>query len=65
MDQLNLNKINMQNQFINSFNTGKMGLIEKIEKYLEGKADNNDLNLLLDSIRFRHGATGRERLQTI
>ena len=36
---------------MNSLNNGKMQLFERLEKMLITKADENELNLLIDSLR--------------
>lgn len=41
---------------------GRQQLYEKLEKSIANNADDNELNLLLDSMRFRVGGGGKERV---
>jgi hypothetical protein len=41
---------------------GRQQLYEKLEKSIASNADDNELNLLLDSMRFRVGGGGKERV---
>ncbi|CAD8188736.1 unnamed protein product [Paramecium octaurelia] len=56
-----LNKMS-QNQQLQGFFLGRQQLYEKLEKSIQNKADDNELNLLLDSMRFRVGGGGKERV---
>jgi hypothetical protein len=40
-------------------------MFEKLERLITTKADDNDINPLLDSLRLRLGATGKERVNAI
>jgi hypothetical protein len=37
-------------------------LFEKLEHAVQSNADNNEINLLLDSMRFRVGGGGKQRV---
>lgn len=41
---------------------GRQQLYEKLEKSIANNSDDNELNLLLDSMRFRVGGGGKERV---
>lgn len=43
----------------------RTNLIEKLEKCIESNGEENEINLLLDSMRFRLGATGKERVTAV
>jgi hypothetical protein len=49
---------------MNNFVTGKQQLFERLEKVIQG-GDDTEINLLIDSLRLRLGATGKERVNAI
>jgi len=50
---------------MNSLITGRMQLFEKLEKMVNSGCDENEINLLIDSLRLRLGATGKERVNAL
>lgn len=52
---------------MSSFAVGRQQTMKRLEKLIEDEnnADVNEINLILDSIRSKIGATGRERVNTI
>jgi hypothetical protein len=44
---------------------GKQQLFEKLEKMLNAGNDEQEISLLIDSLRLRLGATGKERISAI
>lgn len=45
--------------------SGRMQLFDKLEKMIQSETDENEINLLIDSLRLRLGATGKERVNAI
>ncbi|KAL4467063.1 hypothetical protein ABPG74_010660 [Tetrahymena malaccensis] len=60
-----LNKLSFQTQILNGFIFGRQQLYEKIEKAIQSQAEENEINLMLDSLRFRLGAAGKERITAV
>jgi len=50
---------------MNSIIHGRQQLFEKLEKMLANKSDEQEVGLLIDSLRLRLGATGKERVNAI
>jgi hypothetical protein len=50
---------------MNALVNGKQQMFEKLEKMLSSKSDESEINLLIDSLRLRLGATGKERINAI
>ncbi|CAD8103216.1 unnamed protein product [Paramecium primaurelia] len=50
------------NQLLQNFVLGRQQLFEKLEYAIKNHTDNNEINLLLDSMRFRVGGGGKERI---
>ncbi|CAD8192837.1 unnamed protein product [Paramecium octaurelia] len=50
------------NQQLQNFFLGRQQLFEKLENAIKNRTDNNEINLLLDSMRFRVGGGGKERV---
>ncbi|CAK63476.1 unnamed protein product (macronuclear) [Paramecium tetraurelia] len=50
------------NHLLQNFFLGRQQLFEKLENALKNQTDNNEINLLLDSMRFRVGGGGKERV---
>jgi len=61
----NLNKICFKSKLMNTLINGRMQLFERLEKMLNGKVDETEINLLIDSLRLRLGANGKERVEAI
>jgi len=61
----NMNKMSMQTKLMNGLVQGKQQLFDKLEKMLQANVDESEVNLLIDSLRLRLGATGRERVNAI
>jgi len=65
LNSCNLNKMNLQSKYLTGLNQGKQQLFDKLEKMMASKADESEINLLIDSLRLRLGATGKERVNAI
>jgi hypothetical protein len=50
---------------MNNLVTGKQQLFERLEKMLNSGAEEQEIGLLIDSLRLRLGATGKERVNAI
>lgn len=50
---------------MNNLVAGKQQLYEKLEKMITDQKDESELNLLIDSLRLRLGATGKERVNAV
>ncbi|CAD8114690.1 unnamed protein product [Paramecium primaurelia] len=50
------------NPQLQNFFVGRQQLFDKLESAVQNNSDNNDINLLLDSMRFRVGGGGKERV---
>ncbi|KAL4506053.1 hypothetical protein ABPG72_013814 [Tetrahymena utriculariae] len=59
-----LNKMSFQTQLA-GLNLNQTQLLDKLEKCIQSNGEENEINLLLDSLRFRLGATGKERITAI
>jgi len=59
------NKLCGQSKLMNTLYSGKQQLFEKLERMLTGKIDEGEVSLLIDSLRFRLGASGKERTSAI
>lgn len=49
---------------MNNFVTGKQQLFDRLEKVVQ-TGDETEINMLIDSLRLRLGATGKERINAI
>lgn len=59
------NKLCGQSKLMNTLYSGKQQLFEKLDKMLSSKTDEGEVSLLIDSLRFRLGASGKERTSAI
>ncbi|CAD8209350.1 unnamed protein product [Paramecium octaurelia] len=50
------------NPQLQNFFVGRQQLFDKLESAVQNNSDNNEINLLLDSMRFRVGGGGKERV---
>jgi len=61
----NLSKLNFQSKPLQNLHTGKTQLFERLEKMVDSRADESEVSLLIDSLRFRFGASGKERIEVV
>jgi len=61
----NLSKLNFQSKPLQNLHTGKTQLFERLEKMVDTKAEESEVSLLIDSLRFRFGASGKERIEVV
>jgi len=61
----NLNKVSFQSKPMHNLHTAKQQLFERLEKMVDGKADESEVSFLIDSLRLRFGASGKERVDVV
>jgi hypothetical protein len=61
----NLSKLNFQSKPLQNLHTGKTQLFERLEKMVDSRAEESEVSLLIDSLRFRFGASGKERIEVV
>jgi len=60
-----LSQVTVQNKIMSSLYSGKQQLYEKLEKMLNSNTDETEISFLIDSLRLRLGANGKERVNAI
>eukprot|EP01017_Pseudomicrothorax_dubius_P051018 TRINITY_DN974_c0_g1_i3.p1 TRINITY_DN974_c0_g1~~TRINITY_DN974_c0_g1_i3.p1 ORF type:complete len:354 (+),score=79.94 TRINITY_DN974_c0_g1_i3:58-1119(+) len=64
-ENVNLAKSQFQSKILNTLVSERNNLFEKLEKSMRSGADQSEVDLLLDSMRLRFGANGKERVNAI